>query len=64
MAIKRLNEYMENKFDREVQKHLMEAYSILTCSNGRYWDCDYHSAVWDEFNKFARKLFNGRIKKK
>ena len=64
MAIKRLNEYMENKFDRDVQKHLMEAYSILTCSNGRYWDCDYHSAVWEEFNKFARKIFNNKIKKK
>ena len=64
MTIKRLNEYMPDKFDREVQKHLMEAYQIITCSNGRYWDCDYHSAVWDEFNKFARKLFNNRIKKK
>lgn len=64
MAIKRLNEYMPNKFDRDVQKHLMEAYQIITCSNGRYSDCDYHSAVWEEFNKFACKLFNNKIKKK
>lgn len=63
MAIKQLNEYMPNKFDRDVQKHLYEAYQILTCSNGRYSDCDYHHAVWEEFNKFARKIFNNRIKK-
>jgi len=55
---------MPDKFDRDVQKHLMEAYQIITCSNGRYSDCDYHSAVWEEFNKFARKLFNNKIKKK
>lgn len=64
MAIKKLNEYMSDKFDRDVQYHLMEAYRIITCSNGRYSDCAYLPAVWKEFNKFARKLFNNKIKKK
>lgn len=64
MAVKRINEYMPDKFDRMAQEHLIEAAIILTCSNGRYSDCDYHHAVWEEFDKFARKLFNNRIKKK
>lgn len=64
MAIKRINEYMPDKFDRMAQEHLIEAYQIITCSNGRYSDCDYHNAVWEEFDKFARKLFNNKIKKK
>ena len=62
--MKNLNEYLPDRCDRDAQKHLIEAYRIITCSNGRYSDPDYHTSVWKEFNSFARKLFNNKIKKR
>lgn len=63
MAIKRWTEYLPNKVDRDVQKHLFEAYQLIICSNGRYSDPDYHTPVWKEFNSFAKRLFNNKVKR-
>lgn len=56
--------YLKNPIDRRVQNHLLEAYRIITCSNGRYSSPRLHDAVWKEFNDLAIKLFNGLIKER
>lgn len=64
MALTNLNSYIENQTMKHIQKLLYEAYQITVCSNGPYPDPDVRQAVWDEYNKLAKKLFNNKIKPK
>ena len=64
MALLGLNSYIPNETCRKIQKLLFEAYQITTCCNGPYPSPEIREAVWQEYNKLAKKLFNNKIKKK
>jgi hypothetical protein len=64
MAQLTLNSYNPDRVCRDIQKLLYEAYQKATCCNGPYPNPNVRQAVWDEFNKLAKKLFNNKIKVK
>lgn len=64
MALKKLNDYIENPTCKRIQRLLYEAFQITVCCNGPYPNPNVRQAVWDEYNKLAKKLFNNKIKVK
>lgn len=59
-----LTKWRDNVHIRNMRDKLYEVYQIATCCNGPYPNPNDRDIVYKEFNKFAWKLFNNRIKKK